>query len=119
MTIYILLGVEIVLIKYLTDIQFIDPFLILALKGIFGTIIFIIINIFIDGEKMFNYADGFMVFEYDYMYEEFNIAQKIFYIITFNIFQYLKIFIINEYSETHFLSSAMTSDVFYFPLYLI
>ena len=60
-----------------------------------------------------------MTFEYDNMYEDFNIAQKIFYIITLLIVQYLKIFIINESSESHFLAVAMISDVFFFPLYFI
>ena len=60
-----------------------------------------------------------MFFEYDYMYEDFIIAQKIFYIITTLIVQYLKIFIINEYTESHFLSVAMISDVFFYPLYFI
>ena len=60
-----------------------------------------------------------MFFEYDYMYEDFIIAQKIFYIITTLIVQYLKIFIINEYTESHFLSVAMISDILYFPLNFI
>ena len=117
--IYVLMGIELVLTKYLTYIQYINPFLILALKGVFGTMTFIIINIFINGEDFFYFIDIFMVFEYDYMYEEFNIIQKIIYIITFIIIQYLKIFIINEYSETHFLSVLMISDVFFYPLYYI
>ena len=60
-----------------------------------------------------------MFFEYDYMYENFNIIKKIFYIITTLIVQYLKIYIINEYTESHFLSVAMISDVFFYPLYFI
>ena len=119
MIIYVLMGIEIVLTKYLTDIQYINPFLILALKGVFGTIAFIIINIFVKGEEIFYFVDKFMVFEYNNMYEVFDITPKIFYIITFIIFQYLKIFIINEYSETHFLSVTMISDVFFYPLYYI
>ena len=116
---YLLMGFEIVLIKYLTDIQLIDTFLILALKGIFGTIAFIIINVFFNREKIFNFIDSFMAFEYDNMYEEFSIIQKIFYIITTLILQYLKIFIIYEYSESHFLTVTMIADVFFFTLYFI
>ena len=116
---YLLMGFEIVLIKYLTDIQLIDTFLILALKGIFGTIAFIIINVFFNREKIFNFIDSFMAFEYDNMYEEFSIIQKIFYIITILIIQYLKIFIIYEYSESHFLTVTMIADVFFFTLYFI
>ena len=113
MIIYALMGIEIVLIKFLTDIQFINPFLILFLKGIIGTISFTIINIIVDGKNFFYFFDKIMSFEYDNMYEEFNIAQKIFYIITIIILQYLKIFIINEYSESHFLVVAMLADVLY------
>ncbi len=32
---------------------------------------------------------------------------------------WFKVYIINEYSENHFLSVAMISDVFFFPLYFI
>ena len=119
MIVYILMGIEIVLIKFLTDIQFINPFLILSFKGITGTIVFIFINIFFSGEKLFNLVDKIMTFEYDDMNEEFIIVQKIFYIITTLIVQYLKIYIINECTETHFLAVAMLSDVFYFPLYFM
>ena len=60
-----------------------------------------------------------MKFEYDNMYEEFEIAYKILYIISLLILQYLKMVIIMVFTENHFLSVAMISDVFYFPLYLI
>ena len=116
---YVIMGIEIVLIKYLTDILFINSFLILAIKGFIGTIVFIFINIFLTGKELFYLFDKLMTFEYDNMYEDFNIAQKIFYIITLLIVQYLKIFIINESSESHFLAVAMISDVFFFPLYFI
>ena len=48
---YILMGIEIVLIKYLTDILFIDPFLILFTKGAIGSIAFIFVNIYLKGDK--------------------------------------------------------------------
>ena len=89
MLVYVLMGIEIVLIKYLTDIQFIDPLLILAMKGFFGSIIFIIINIYFNGDKLFYFIDEIMTFEYDNIYEDFIIAQKIFYIITTIIVQYI------------------------------
>ena len=116
---YILMGIEIVLTKYLTDVQFINTFVILGLKGIFGTIAFIFVNIYFGGDKLFYFADQFMVFEYDNMYEDFSIELKIFYIISVLIFLFLKLYIINEYSENHFLSVAMIADVFFFPLYFI
>ena len=119
MIVYILMGLEIVLIKYLTDIMFINPFLILFSKGILGTIFFIFINIYLNGDKLFYFIDKIFYFEYDNLYQHFIVAQKIFYLITILILQCLKIFIINKYSETYFLAVAMISDVFFFPLYFI
>ena len=119
MIVYVLMGIEIVLIKFLTDIQFINRFLILSLKGIIGTFVFIFINIFLYGEKLFNLIDKLMTFEYDGLYEEFFIVQKIFYIITTLFVQYLKIYIINECTETHLLAVAMLADVFFYPLYIM
>ena len=117
--IFILTGVELVLIKYLIDIEFISIFLILGLKGLIGTIIFGIINLTVDKNNWFNLIDTIMKFEYDNMYEEFEIAYKILYIISLLILQYLKMVIIMVFTENHFLSVAMISDVFYFLLYLI
>ena len=119
MIIYVLMGIEILLIKYLTDIQVIKPLIILVLKGFIGTMTFIIINIICKSNTFFNFIDGLMIFEYDNMHDEFIIYQKIFYIITTLIVQYLKIFIIKKYSESHFLSVAMIADIFFFPLYYI
>ena len=119
MIIYILIGFEFVLIKYLTDVLYIDALLILFLKGIIGTIVFGVINIFINGEEFFYFFDKIFIFEYENLYEDFSIIQKIFYIITILILKYLKILIINVYSESHFLAVAMIADLFFFPLYLI
>ena len=119
MILYVLMGIEIVLDKYLTDKQFIDRLVILGLKGVFGTISFIVINILYNSEEFFSFFDKLMTFEYDNMYEEFDIREKIFYVITSIIFIYLKMYIINKYTETHFLAASMISDVIFFPLYLI
>ena len=117
--VYILTAVELVLIKYLVDIQFINIFLILGLKGLFGTIAFGVINIFVNSHKFFDFLDELFSFENEGMYEDFSITSKILYIISYLILQYLKIGIIQSFSENHFLSAAMISDVFYFPLYLV
>jgi hypothetical protein len=119
MIVYVLMAVESVLIKYLIDKEFINIFLILALKGLIGTIIFGIINILVSPIKFFDFFDKLMSFENEYMYEEFPIILKILYIISFVVFQYLKIEIISAFSESHFLSVAMITDVFCFPLYII
>ena len=119
MIVYVLMGMELVLIKYLTDIQFISPLIILFIKGVIGSIVFIFINIYFNGDKLFYLIDKIMTFEYENMYEDFIIVQKIFYIITTIIVQYLKVYIINENTESHFLSVAMISDVFFFPFYFI
>ena len=116
---YILMGIEIVLIKYLTDILYAEPSFILFFKGVIGTITFLIINKYYRKEEIFDFIDKIVFFEYDYLYEDFSIVSKIFYILTTIILEYFKIFIINEYSESHFLSAAMISDIFFFPLYLI
>ena len=118
-TAFILMGIEIVLVKYLTDILYIEKLVILGLKGVFGSIIFIVINSIYSKEEFFSFIDKLIGFEYDNMYEEFNIGEKILYIITIIILIYLKIYIINTYTETHFLSAAMISDIIFFPFYLI
>ena len=102
MILYVLMGIEIVFDKYLTDKQFIDRLVILGLKGVFGTISFIVINILYNSEEFFSFFDKLMTFEYDNMYEEFDIREKIFYVITSIIFIYLKMYFINKYTETHF-----------------
>ena len=117
--IFLLTSLELVLIKYLVDIQFINIFLILGLKGLIGTIIFGMINLFTNAQNFYNFFDKIFTFENEGMYEEFPINQKIIYIISFLIFQYLKIGIIIGFSENHFLSCAMIADVFSFPFYLI
>ena len=118
-SIFILMGIEIVLVKYLTDILYIERLVVLGLKGVVGTILFIVINSIYSKEEFFSFFDKLMSFEYDNMYEDFSVVEKILYIITYIILIYLKIYIINAYSETHFLSVAMISDVFFFPLYII
>ena len=117
--IYILMGIELVLIKYLVDKQFTNIFLILGLKGLIGTVIFAIINIFVNYHEFFDFFDKLLSFENGEMFEEFSIFPKIIYILTFLILQYLKFGIIKGFSENHFLSSSMIADVFYFPFYLI
>ena len=119
MSVYVLIAVELVLTKYLIDKEFINIFLILALKGLIGTIIFGIINIFVSPIKFFDFFDEMLSFENDKMYEEFPIILKILYIISFVILQYLKIEVIRQFSEGHFLSVAMITDIFCFPLYLV
>ena len=119
MIVFILTGVELVLIKYLVEKEIINIFLILGLKGIIGTIIFAIINLTVTKDKFFYFFDKIFSFEYDNMYEDFSIIFKIIYIISILILQYLKLFIISEFSESHFLSVSMITDIFYFIFYLI
>ena len=53
--------------------------------------------------------------------DDFNISLKIIYIklISLLVLEYLKLFTINEFTESHFLSVSMITDVFYFIFYLI
>ena len=116
---FFLIGLESVLIKYLVDVQSINIFFILGMKGIIGTIIFSIIKISSTFNNFFNFFDYILNFEYDEMYEPFNNVQKAFYIISFVALQYFKIFIINRFTESHLLSVLMMTDIIYFPLYCL
>lgn len=119
LSVYVLTGVELVLIKYLVDVQFINVFLILGIKGLIGTITFGIINLLVNRHNFIYFFSEFLSFENEENFEDFSILFKIFYIISFLLVQFLKIEIIQIFTESHFLSSAMISDVFYFPFYLI
>ena len=96
-----------------------NKFLILGLKGILGTIAFIIFNIKVNKDKFFNFLDRILSFEYTLKYEDFHIIFKIIYVLTLVIFQYLKICVIDKFGEMHFISSIMITDILYFPLYCI
>ena len=117
-TIFILTGLETILIKYLTDKEFLNIFLIIGLKGIIGTVVFFVINYFYNEINFFYLIDKLITFEYENMYETFDLYQKILYIITQIIVQFLKIYIINQFTETHFFYSMMITDIIYFPLYI-
>ncbi len=116
---FFLIGLESVLIKYLVDVQSINIFFILGMKGITGTIIFSIIKASSTLKNFFNFFDYILNFEYDEMYEEFHNAQKAFYIISLVALQYFKIFIIIRFTESHLLSVLMLTDIIYFPLYCL
>ena len=58
-------------------------------------------------------------FEYDEMYKPFDILPKILYVLSLLILQYLKIIVINRFTENHLLSVIMITDIIYFPFYLI
>ena len=113
------LGLELTLTKYLLETLYMNKFLILGLKGILGTIAFIIINIKVDKVEFFNFLDRILSFEYTLKYEDFHIIFKIIYVLTLVIFQYLKICVIDKFGEMHFISSIMITDILYFLLYLI
>ena len=116
---FILTGIEFTIIKYLVDKLFINKFLILGIKGILGTIVFTIINIVISKKNFEEFFDDILSFEYTYKPEKFEIWKKIFYVITLWFLQYLKIEVINRFSEIFLLSTLMIADIIYFPLYCI
>lgn len=116
---FILTGLELSIIKYLLSIQFMSLYFILFLKGVIGTFIFTIINLSTDKRKFFDFLDTILSFEYDDMTDEFLVIQKIGYIISLILVQYLKVFTINKFSQNHILSSMMISDLIYFPFYAI
>ena len=116
---FILTGLEFTIIKYLVDKLFINKFLILGIKGILGTIVFTIINIRLSKKNFEEFFDDILSFEYTYEPEEFKVWFKMFYIITLCFLQYLKIEVINRFSEIFLLSTLMIIDIIYFPLYCI
>ena len=116
---FFLMGLELSLLKYLLSIEFVSMYLIMFFKGVIGTVIFLIINLYCDKDDFFNFLDKILSFEYDFMNEEFHIFQKCVYIISLISTQFLKIFTINTFSQNHILSSIMISDLIYLPFYLI
>ena len=116
---FVLMGLEAILIKYLLDRHFLSIFLILGIKGVIGTFIFTIISIVHTKIEFLYFFDKFLYFEYEEMYEIFGTFQKLLYIISLVILQYLKMLIINRFSENHLLSTLMIADIIYFPLYCI
>jgi hypothetical protein len=116
---FILMGLEMALVKYLLDSQFINIFIILAIKGFIGTIIFIVINGIYSKIQFFNFFDKILYFEYEDMIEEYENGQKSFYVISTVILQYVKYFIIKRFTEYHLLSVVMITDIIFFPLYCI
>ena len=116
-TLFFLLGLEMILIKYLIDYQFLDITLILGIKGIIGTFVFSIINICFSKKNFFELIDKLIIFEYDYLYEEFPLYYEIIYVISLIAIQYCKCVFINQLSETHYACSFMITDIGFFLLY--
>ena len=116
---FVLMGLEMVLVKYLLDSQFINIFIILTIKGFIGTIIFIVINKIYTKIQFFNFFDKILCFEYEDMLEEYENGQKSFYVISTVMLQYVKYFIIKRFTEYHLLSVVMITDIIFFPLYCI
>ena len=119
MILCLLTGLELTSLKYLLEKLSINKFLILGLKGVLVTITFIIINIKINKNDIHKFFDKLLSFQFILIPEDFNLFSKIFYVLTLFIFQYLKILIIGKFSEMHFLSTMMITDIICFPLYCI
>ena len=113
------MGLEVVVTKHLIDKEFISIFLILGIKGIIGTIVFIGINLALTRREFYDILDNILTFEYDDMFDEFEIIYKILYIVTFVVLEWLKIFIISKFGEYHFQMVLMMVDLIYFPFYCI
>ena len=116
---FILIGLENALIKYLVDKQFINIFLILGIKGIIGTIVFTIINIITNKFDFYDFFDNLLEFEYEDMYIEFGYFKKILYVISLLLLSYFKVYTINLFTENHLLSVLMITDIIFFPFYCI
>ena len=116
---FLLMGVELIIIKYLIDELCINKFLILGIKGLLGTIVFSIINISINEKELYNFFEMLLSYQYDLEIEQFNLTFKSFYVITYIILQYLKIIVVTKFNEIHFLSTVMITDIIFFPFYCI
>jgi hypothetical protein len=98
----------------------INKFLILGLKGLLGTVVFSIIYImkFNDNtDYIYEFCSDIFQYQFYFEREEFSIWFKIIYTLSLVITQYLKIIVINKFSEMHFLSAMMIADIFSFLLY--
>ena len=118
----ILLGLELTCIKYLLEHLNINKFLILGLKGLLGTVVFSIIYImkFNDNtDYIYEFCSDIFQYQFYFEREEFSIWFKIIYTLSLVITQYLKIIVINKFSEMRFLSAMMIADIFSFLLYCI
>jgi hypothetical protein len=116
---FMLTGIEIMLIKYLVDKECINIYLILGIKGIIGAIIFVVINIISSREDFFDFWDDILNFELEGLFIDFSTFQKILYIFSLLIVQYLKIYIIFLFTEYHLLSVLTITDLIFFPFYCI
>ena len=113
------MGIEMIFIKILTDVQYLSIYLILGIKGIIGTIIFAVAYPIISQEKLFEIFDTNFNFEYEFLNEEFPIFYKILYIVSMVILQLLIVYTVNQFSENHILSAIMFVDILYFPIYCL
>jgi hypothetical protein len=116
-TLFFLLGLEMILIKYLIDNQSLDIVFILGVKGIIGTIVFSIINFYFSKKTFFELIDKLIIFEYDDLYEEFPFYYHFFYVISLIAVQYCKCVLISQLSETHYACSFMITDIGFFFFY--
>ena len=116
---FILMGIEVILIKILVDVLYVNICLILGIKGVIGTFTFMILNSYYDKKGFFLLFDKLLSFEYDEMYEEFPLCYKFFYVFSLLILQYLKLVVINIFTENHLLSLLCITDIIFFPLYCI
>lgn len=113
--IFIFLGLETVANKYLIDQQFISIYLILFLKGLIGTIVFCIIKYVFKKDNVV--VDN--VIKETLVIVEFDVIQKISYIISFVGLQLLKLLVIKNYNVFHLFFSIIILDILYFPFYVI
>ena len=118
-TLFFLLGIEMILIKYLIDKQYLDIPLILGIKGIIGTFVFSIINIFCSKKRFFELIDKLITFQFEDLYEEFPLHYESLYVISLIAVQFCKCVLISQLSETHYSCAFMITDIGFFILYAI
>ena len=105
-TLFSFLGLEFVLEKILIDFDCLNIFLILGIKSGFGTVVFFIIR-FIFDKKHIIYADTVICPP----------IQKIFYVISLLLVEFLKLIVIQNFSPFHIFCSMQLGDLLYYFCY--
>ena len=110
--IFLLMGLENVINKYLVDEIFLSVFLVLGIKGIFGTIIFGFL-LLAGNDSLERNLKPTMKED-----EKFENWQKIMYVISLVFVQFFKLQVTKMFTEHHILCIFTIMEILFFPLYL-
>ena len=113
--IFLLMGLENVVNKYLVDEEFLSIFLVLGIKGIIGTILFGLLNcndnyVLENALKPTNKNDE--------SFEDFYKWQIFLYVISLVLVQFFKLYVIKMFTAHHILCVFTILELLFFPMYL-